>query len=188
MPPRWTDARYESLNPAIRKLYDDYVEAYKTAGERARKLQEEATSEWLLNHPNGIEGKFISFNVNGGRLRWVMANKRPLGDHKTVGEDVPSLNSPRNTEDASTVHTYGRERAARTDAKKSWNELEDYQLGLTMIGADEQSWAKLSYVDRVALLRGLDPQKTEEKPLTAKEKLALKRAAEQKQQENNRRE
>lgn len=93
MAPVWKDVRYQSLGPEAQKLYDAYVEAYELSRELAKKLRVAATREWMAKHPNGMNGKFISFNVNGGRMRWVLADKRPPGDYKTVGEDVPAATS-----------------------------------------------------------------------------------------------
>jgi hypothetical protein len=161
MPPQWKDARYESLSPEVQKLYDGYVEAYDRSRELAQRLQVTATSEWLAKHPNGIDGKFVSYNVNGGRLRWVMATKRPLGNYKTVGEDIPSVGPIKQKAEATTTeisvegNVPGSVLAIASNAQKNWGELgmEDRVALKSIVGTDENTWSKLSTEERKVQLR-----------------------------------
>jgi hypothetical protein len=190
MPPQWKDARYESLSPEVRELYDAYAKADEASRELGRKLQLAATSEWLANHPNGIDGKFISFNVNGGRLRWVMASKKPSGNYKTVGEDVPSVGTIKRTEaEIEAVASQTRiSEASPTKisamAKRTWSEVIEFdQLGLMLRGFSEESWNGMSREERESKLQGFrstsrypeedEALKQKPKQLTPAEKLAL---------------
>jgi hypothetical protein len=163
VPPQWKDSRYESLSPEVQKLYDAYVEAYEKSRDLGQKLLVAATSEWLARHPNGIDGKFISFNANGGRLRWVLATKRPSGNYKTVGEDVPSAEAIKQTE--AEIKTDEPAIPLRTKyigsipekirvqirvmAQKNWGELvKSDQLGLIAQGVKEESWSGMSLAER----------------------------------------